>query len=76
MDALELEEEVESFIGETTKQAILHSEQKSLDEYCQKQVKSFLLQSHGVHQVRMAKEATSLTRDNFFLVAQILINRQ
>ena len=37
-------------------------------------IRSFLLQSHGVHQVKMAKEATSPTRDNSFLEAQILIN--
>ena len=34
VDGLELEEEVESLIGETTKQTILHTGQKSLDMYC------------------------------------------
>ena len=37
VDSIELEEEVESLIAETTKQAILHAWQKSLDGYCQKQ---------------------------------------
>ena len=40
LDALELKEEVESFIGETTKQAILYTRQKSLDVYCQKQAEN------------------------------------